>query len=34
MIREGETPEQALIREIKEELDTDINVGELIDTIE
>lgn len=33
-IEEGETPEQALIREIKEELDTDINVGELIDTIE
>ena len=33
-IEEGETPEQALVREIKEELDTDINVGELIDTIE
>ncbi|HIY63239.1 MAG TPA: (deoxy)nucleoside triphosphate pyrophosphohydrolase [Candidatus Mediterraneibacter stercoripullorum] len=33
-IEEGETPEQALAREIKEELDTDINVGELIDTIE
>lgn len=33
-IEEGETPEQALVREIKEELDTDINVRELIDTIE
>lgn len=33
-IEEGESPEQALVREIKEELDTDINVGELIDTIE
>lgn len=33
-IEEGETPEQALAREIKEELDIDINVGELIDTIE
>ena len=33
-IEDGESPEQALIREIKEELDTDINVGELIDTIE
>lgn len=33
-IEEGETSEQALAREIKEELNTDINVGELIDTIE
>lgn len=33
-IEEGETPQQALIREIKEELDVDIAVGELIDTIE
>lgn len=33
-IEDGESPEQALAREIKEELDTDINVGELIDTIE
>ena len=33
-IEAGETPEQALAREIKEELDTDINVGDLIDTIE
>lgn len=30
----GETPQQALAREIKEELDTMIKVGELIDTIE
>lgn len=33
-IEEGETPEQALIREIQEELDTEIRVGSLIDTIE
>lgn len=33
-IESGETPEQALIREIKEELDTEIEVGELIDTVE
>ena len=33
-IEEGETPEQALVREIKEELDTEIRVGCLIDTIE
>ena len=26
-IEDGESPEQALAREIKEELDTDINVG-------
>ncbi len=30
----GETPEQALKREIREELDTEINVGELFDTVE
>lgn len=30
----GETPQQALIREIIEELDTEIKVGELIDTLE
>lgn len=29
-----ETPQQALIREIKEELDTVIEVGELIETVE
>lgn len=33
-IEAGETPQQALMREIKEELDTDIDVGEIIDTIE
>ena len=33
-IEKGETSEQALVREIKEELDTDIKVGKLIDTIE
>lgn len=33
-IEAGETPQQALIREIKEELDVKIQVGELIDTIE
>lgn len=33
-IEEGETPQQALVREIKEELDTEIEVGELIHTIE
>lgn len=33
-IEEGETPQEALKREIKEELDTEIEVGELIDTIE
>ena len=29
----GETPKQALVREIKEELEIDIKVGDLIDTI-
>ena len=33
-IEAGETPSEALVREIKEELDTTIIVGELIDTIE
>ncbi len=33
-IEEGETPQQALIREIREELDTEIEVGELADTVE
>ena len=33
-VEPGETPEQALIREIKEELDTQIAVGDLIGTIE
>ena len=33
-IEAGETPEEALKREIMEELETEISVGELIDTIE
>lgn len=33
-IEDGETPQEALVREIREELDTEIVVGELIDTIE
>ena len=33
-IEEGETPQEALKREILEELDTEISVGELIDTVE
>ena len=33
-LEEGETPQEALIREIGEELDSEISVGELIDTVE
>ncbi len=33
-IEEGETPEEALIREIKEELDVEISVGDLAGVIE
>ena len=33
-IEKGETPQQALMREIKEELETTIKVGDLIGTIE
>ena len=33
-IETGETPQEALVREIKEELETTIQVGDLIDTIE
>ena len=33
-IEEGETPQEALVREIREELETEIAVGELVDTIE
>ena len=33
-IEDGETPQQALVREIKEELEATICVGDLIDTIE
>ena len=30
----GETPQQALVREIQEELDTEIEVGESVETVE
>lgn len=33
-IETGETPQQALQREIHEELDTEINVGDQIETVE
>ena len=33
-IEDGESPQEALAREIREELDTDIRVGEFIHTIE
>lgn len=33
-VEQGETPEQALLREIREELDTEISVGDLVDTVE
>lgn len=33
-VEEGETPEQALIREIREELDTEINVKDFLMTVE
>ena len=33
-IESGETPQEALVREIKEELDADIIVGELLTTVE
>ena len=33
-IEHGETPQQALVREIREELATEIKVGEIIDTVE
>lgn len=33
-IEKGESPRQALLREIKEELDTELNIGELLDTVE
>lgn len=33
-IEAGETPQEALVREIREELDTEIKVGELITTVE
>ena len=33
-IESGETPREALVREIREELDTEVIVGDLIDTVE
>ena len=33
-IEDGETPQEALKRELREELDTEIAVGELFDTVE
>lgn len=33
-VEPGETPPQALVREIREELDTEIEVGELFETVE
>ena len=33
-IEVGEDPKSALVREIKEELDADISVGDLLDTVE
>ena len=33
-IEDGETPEQTIVREIAEELDTEIKVGELLEIIE
>ena len=33
-IEQGETSQEALIREIREELDSEIEVGELFDTVE
>ena len=33
-IEEGETPQEALVREIKEELNVEVEVGELLDVVE
>ena len=33
-VEAGETPEEALIREVREELDIEIAVGELVETVE
>jgi 8-oxo-dGTP diphosphatase len=33
-VEAGETPQQALVREIKEELDTDIEVQDYVETVE
>lgn len=33
-IEDGETPAEALVREIREELDAEISVGDLLETVE
>lgn len=33
-VEPGETPEQALVREIEEELDTEIEIGDLVDAVD
>ena len=33
-IEAGETPQQALVREIREDLDTEVEVGDLLGTVE
>ena len=33
-IEPGETPQEALVREIREELDADISIGALLETVE
>lgn len=33
-IEPGETPQEALVREIREELDTEVIVGDLLETVE
>lgn len=33
-VEPGETPQQALVREIREELDAEIAVGDLVETVE
>ena len=33
-VEAGESPEEALCREIREELEVEVNIGDLIDTIE
>ena len=33
-MEDGESPKEALVREIREELDADISVGELLETVE
>ena len=33
-IEAGECPQEALVREIREELDTEVEVGELLETVE